>query len=150
MIGMDDKRERARKLLAVSVTSRWWWWQPLYSKLHISLNSFDTSSQINVCILIERTHTHIHTRTYIHTYIHIYVCVCVCARACVFFVCVCIYICPLCRTLLEKQGRTHKWYTLMDPHLWPSKSRTTSTNIHSATMWGYRMLSRKPGRGDER
>ena len=46
-----------------------------------------------------------------------------------------------CRTLLEKQGRTHKWCTLMDPHTWPCKSRTTSTNIHSATMWGYRMLS---------
>ena len=26
----------------------------------------------------------------------------------------------------------------MDPHTWPCKSRTTSTNIHSATMWGYR------------
>ena len=33
-------------------------------------------------------------------------------------------------TLLEKQGRTHKRYTLMDPHTWPCKSRTTSTNIH--------------------
>ena len=33
---------------------------------------------------------------------------------------------------LEKQGRTHKWCTLMDPHTWPCKSRTTSTNIHSA------------------
>ena len=44
-----------------------------------------------------------------------------------------------CRTLLEKQGRTHKWWTLMDPHTWPSKGRTTSTNIHSATMWGYGM-----------
>ena len=39
-----------------------------------------------------------------------------------------------CRTLLEKQGRTHKRCTLMDPHTWPCKSRTTSTNIHSATM----------------
>ena len=36
--------------------------------------------------------------------------------------------------LLEKQGRTHKRCTLMDPHTWPCKSRTTSTNIHSATM----------------
>ena len=44
-----------------------------------------------------------------------------------------------CRTLLEKQGQTHKWCTLMDPHTWPSKSRTTSTNMHSATMWGYGM-----------
>ncbi len=29
--------------------------------------------------------------------------------------------------------------TTMDPHIWPGKSRTTSTNIHSAAMWGYRM-----------
>ena len=39
-----------------------------------------------------------------------------------------------CRTLLEKQGRTHKRCTLMDPHTWPCKSRTTRTNIHSAAM----------------
>ena len=39
-----------------------------------------------------------------------------------------------CRTLLEKQGRTHKRCTLMDPHTWPCKSRTTSTNIHLAAM----------------
>ena len=25
-----------------------------------------------------------------------------------------------CRTLLEKQGRAHKWCTPMDPHIWPS------------------------------
>ena len=34
----------------------------------------------------------------------------------------------------RKQGRTHKRCTLMDPHIWPCKSRTTSTNIHSAAM----------------
>ena len=38
----------------------------------------------------------------------------------------------------------------MDPHTWPCKSRTTSTNIHSATMWGYGILSRRPAWGDER
>ena len=27
------------------------------------------------------------------------------------------------------------------PHTWPCKSRTTSTNTYSATMWGYGMLS---------
>ena len=53
-------------------------------------------------------------------------------------------------SLLEKQGRTHKWCTLVDPHTWPCKSRTTSTNIHSATMWGYGMLSRRPAWVDER
>ena len=41
-------------------------------------------------------------------------------------------------------------FTLVDPHTWPCKSRTTSTNIHSATMWGYGMLSRRLARGDER
>ena len=40
-----------------------------------------------------------------------------------------------CRTLLEKQGRTHKRCTLMDPHTWPCKSRTTSTNIHSTLIY---------------
>ena len=49
-----------------------------------------------------------------------------------------------CRTLLEKQRWTHKRCTLMDPHTWPRKSRTTSTNIHSAAMWGYGMLSWRP------
>ena len=33
---------------------------------------------------------------------------------------------------------------LMDPHTWPCKSRTSSTNIHSAAMWGYGMLSWRP------
>ena len=32
-----------------------------------------------------------------------------------------------CRTLLEKQGWGHKWCTPMDSHIWPSKSRTTSS-----------------------
>ena len=39
-----------------------------------------------------------------------------------------------CRTLLEKQRQTHKRCTLLDPHTWPCKSRTTSTNILSAAM----------------
>ena len=43
------------------------------------------------------------------------------------------------RTLLKKQGRTHQWCTPMDPRIWPSKSRTTSSNIHTAAMWGYGM-----------
>ena len=41
--------------------------------------------------------------------------------------------------LLEKKGRTHQWCTPMDPCIWPSKSRTTSSNIHTAAMWGYGM-----------
>ena len=49
-----------------------------------------------------------------------------------------------CRTLLEKQGGTHKRCTLMDPHTWPCKSGTTSTNIHSAALWEYGMLSWRP------
>ena len=39
---------------------------------------------------------------------------------------------------------------LWTPHTWPCKSRTTSTNIHSAAMWGHGMLSRRPAWGDER
>ena len=46
-------------------------------------------------------------------------------------------------TLLEKQRWTHKRCTLMDPHTRPRKSRTTSTNVHSAAIWGYRLLSLK-------
>ena len=42
-------------------------------------------------------------------------------------------------TLLEKQGRAHKWCTPMDFHIWPCKSRTTSSNLHTATMWGHKM-----------
>ena len=29
--------------------------------------------------------------------------------------------------------------TPIDPHIWPSKSRTTSPNLHTAAMWGHRM-----------
>ena len=42
-------------------------------------------------------------------------------------------------TLLEKQGRAHKRCTPVDPHIWMCKSRTTSTNLHTATMWGHRI-----------
>ena len=42
-------------------------------------------------------------------------------------------------TLLEKQGRAHKRCTPVDPHIWMCKSRMTSTNLHTATMWGHRM-----------
>ena len=38
------------------------------------------------------------------------------------------------RTLLEKQRRARKGRTTMDPHIWPSKSRTTSLNLHTAAM----------------
>ena len=34
----------------------------------------------------------------------------------------------------EKQGRAHKRCTPVDPHIWMCKSRTTSTNLHTATM----------------
>ena len=44
----------------------------------------------------------------------------------------------------RSRGRTHKRCTLMDPHTWPCKSRTTSTNIHSAAMWGYGVLYWRP------
>ena len=36
----------------------------------------------------------------------------------------------------RKQGWAHKRCTPVDPHIWMCKSRTTSTNLHTATMWG--------------
>ena len=42
-------------------------------------------------------------------------------------------------TLLEKQGRAHKRCTPVDPHTWMCKSGTTSTNLHTAAMWGHGM-----------
>ena len=41
--------------------------------------------------------------------------------------------------MLEKKGRAHKLCTPMDPHIWPGKSRTTSSNTHSAAMCWYEM-----------
>ena len=42
------------------------------------------------------------------------------------------------RTLLEKQRWAHKWCSPMDPFIWPSKSKTTSSNLlHTAALWGY-------------
>ena len=40
--------------------------------------------------------------------------------------------------------------TPMDPHTGPGKNRTTSTNIHSAAMWGYGLQPWRSARGDER
>ena len=82
-----------------------------------------------------------------YIYIYVYVCVCVC-------VCVSKTMQPIrwlyaYITLLY----THTYiyiYIYCRAHIWLSKSRTTSMNIHSATMWGYRMEPRRPARGDER
>ena len=43
------------------------------------------------------------------------------------------------RTLLEKQGRAHKRCTPVDPRTWMCKSGTTSTNLHTAAVWGHGM-----------
>ena len=40
-------------------------------------------------------------------------------------------------TLLEKQRQDRKWCAPVDPRICPIKSRTTSTNIHTAAMWWY-------------
>ena len=45
----------------------------------------------------------------------------------------------MCRTLLEKQGRAHKWCSPVDPFTWPSKSRAISSNLRTAALWGYGM-----------
>ena len=39
----------------------------------------------------------------------------------------------------RSKGRAHKRCTPVDPHIWMCKSGTTSTNLHTATMWGHRM-----------
>ena len=50
---------------------------------------------------------------------------------------------PIMKTIQVRRtrhaGRAHKLCNPMDPHIWPSKSRTTSSNIHTAAMWGYGM-----------
>ena len=56
---------------------------------------------------------------------------------------------PITKTIQVRRTRHagHCWRSrdeLMDPHTWPRKSRTTSTNVHSAAMWGYGMLSWRP------
>ena len=90
----------------------------------------------------------IHTRVHAHVYIYIYIychpqtdCFVVSPQ---FSVATCLPSRKLYKldepdTLLEKQGRTHQGCTPMDPRIWPSKSRTTSSNIHTAAMWGYGM-----------
>ena len=106
------------------------------------------------------THTYIYMYICVSIYIYIYICICMCVCVCVC-ACVCVnYIShawiskkdllwntiskfwldePDTPTLLEKQGRARKWCTPMDPHIWPSKSRMTSPNLHTAAMWGHRM-----------
>ena len=62
---------------------------------------------------------------------------------------------PITKTIQVRWTRHagHCWRSkdklISDGLLW-CKSRTTSTNIHSATMWGYGMLSWRPAWGDER
>ena len=62
---------------------------------------------------------------------------------------------PITKTIQVRRTRHagHCWrsrdelirdVTLMDPHTWPRKSRATSSNVHSAAMWGYRLLSWRP------
>ena len=47
-------------------------------------------------------------------------------------------------------GRAHKWCTPMDPFTWPSKSRATSSNLHTAALWGYGVQPWGPARCNER
>ena len=51
----------------------------------------------------------------------------------------------LCK-YIYKQGRAHKRYSPMDPLIWPSKSRTTSSNLRIAALCGYGMYPRGPTR----
>ena len=92
---------------------------------------------MNVCA---RMYTCLSTFVYVY-YTYAYICMCLwCTCICVsvyvyvwasIYPCILYYIilCQTCRTLLEKQGRIHKRCTLMDPHTWPWKSRTTSSYV---------------------
>ena len=69
---------------------------------------------------------------------------------------------PIMKTIQIRQTRHagHNWRSRdkfisdvllpMDPHIWLSKGRMTSSNIHTAAMWGYGMQPWGPARGDER
>ena len=68
---------------------------------------------------------------------------------------------PITKTIQVRQTRHagHYWRSrdelisdvlLWTPHIWLGKSRTISSNIHSAAIWGYRMWLWRPTRGDER
>ena len=50
---------------------------------------------------------------------------------------------PITKTIQVRRTRHagHCWRSdvLLDPHIWPSKSKTTSSNLHTAAMWGHRM-----------
>ena len=71
------------------------------------------------------------------------------------------YLPPITKTTLVRRSRHagHRWRSkdelISDVLLWTpthgrAKAGRPSTNIHSATMWGYRMLSRRLAWGDER
>ena len=60
------------------------------------------------------------------------------------------YLPPITKTIQVRRTRYagHCWRSrdelisdvlLWSPHIWPGKSRTTSSNIHSTAMWGYGM-----------
>ena len=63
---------------------------------------------------------------------------------------------PITKTIQVRRTRHagHCWRSrdelISDTHIWPGKSRTTSSNIHTAAMWGYGMWPRRHTRGDER
>ena len=37
----------------------------------------------------------------------------------------------------RNRDELHKWCTPMDPITWPSKKKATSSNLHTAALWGY-------------
>ena len=66
---------------------------------------------------------------------------------------------PITKTIQVRRTRHtgHSWrskdelisYVLWWTRIWPSKSRTTCSNIHTAAMWGYGMYPWRPARSDE-
>ena len=44
-----------------------------------------------------------------------------------------------CGTLLEKQGRTHKWRSSMDPFTWTCQSWPTNKNLFTSALFGHKL-----------
>ena len=67
---------------------------------------------------------------------------------------------PIPKTIQARQTRHagHCWRSrdklisdvlLLTPHIWPSKSRMTSANVHTAAQWGYGMYLWRSAGGDK-
>ena len=104
----------AKRLGKMTVQTMQFWQKAKFSVIYSKYNMLES---ITIRLSLQSHYFSDMPPAYIYIYIYIY-----------------IY-----RTLQENLWRAHKCCTPMDPHIWPSKSGTTSSNIHTAAMWGCRM-----------